>query len=384
MRLLCVVLRPERSNSSECPEYCMVGLPVNAYARAAMLTFRARCNDMALIGSALYAASAMIGGCSSSGLRPDEPAAARPDVVAVGDEAALESVVESPAPAEPAYDDTMAPYELDAAQVQSWLAMTATVPLEEIDVQLDYQGTYAFTPHYQRVPQLTLYRDGTIIYVKRATLMRAELGVEERAALIDQLVELGGLEVKNYGCFVGVDHRCGPRGGMHDPFVILRIRNPADGVLVSRMAFGTFGPEHREVRQLLRSYVHESGRPFVATRATLRGSVVVEPLNDSRCVQIQAGDLRRPAGRPDAWLAAADAALLKRLKFALTRESQEKIVCVGNEAYLLEVVPWLPHVNHEAILVKANAALMAPDGEEKEFRWYHDYHGGFPGSAATK
>jgi hypothetical protein len=244
------------------------------------------------------------------------------------------------------------------------LAGMATAPFDEIAVQLDYQGTYVFSPPFARVPVFTLYRDGTLFRTKFSakrqleTLMRAKLAPEEVERITSRVSALGFDRLESH-----LDHCSCPSmaSGSPDPptvrvcvsdaaYTILRVRS---GELRHVVIYGRFVSDPQALQSIvkyLESYRAEGETAYVPDEATL----MVSALERARrpCEAIDSRLLARPMSNPSRWAVALRGQQVHDYLARLRSNMGSGRFCQGSDLYQLSMFPWLPGADHTSMIAK--------------------------------
>lgn len=195
------------------------------------------------------------------------------------------------------------------------------------------------------VPPLTLFADGTLIYVERDTgVMQAHLTADEMQALINHVLALGfeRLETDVDGCRdVGNGlHACATDGYYN----ILRLRLRS-GVLHEVTINGYDGPDPEAIMaitQLLDAYAHPDARAYHPTHATL----LVYPIRgqpDPLPAWPLAPDWLAPlTGEVRLVVGILEGDTLQTMLAATTSSPVGQPFRDGSQQYLGIVSPWLP------------------------------------------
>lgn len=230
----------------------------------------------------------------------------------------------------------------------------STTPVPELELQWEYEPTFAprrWTVEFGRVPPFSLYKDGTVIYLKTVSdsseqLVRTvKLSEAERQALVKRVEELGFDRLASRG----------PRPGepiiADAPFTVLRMQRGAALKEVRVYAdYVSDAQAWQAILALLQSYDHPRATEYRAQQATL----FVRKLSDEEETQYDNVQVKSWPYNPRylkkhvpdqydewAWIFSGDE--LERF-WQDNGASYPQFLVYGGPGGLfeIEVVPWLP------------------------------------------
>lgn len=248
------------------------------------------------------------------------------------------------------------------------LAGTATAPFDQIDVQLDSLPTFAITTglagvtSFSRLPEFTLYRDGTVLYPDDSDdtappkLVTTKLAPAEATALREHLFALGIEQLKSHAddCSCPVPSA---RGGaisvcaFDANYTLLRYRT-RDGELRHLVTYAGFWNRRaiaKSVIEHLRSWRSPSATVFEPAKAALvvmrrDHHVDCTPL-DPKLAPLVVGS---GASGPDTRIRAVDGPDLDLLRAKIGSGGGRRRFCQGSASYDAFLYPALPGTDPSA------------------------------------
>jgi hypothetical protein len=268
----------------------------------------------------------------------------------------------SDAPSAPALPPDAA--DCDRASTPEEVAGTATAPFADVLVQLDIEPTALIivrptvgTP-FSRVPEFTLFRDGTTIRATDSGVMLGKLTAAEASAFVDRLGQLGAGRLLSHvgrcSCpTVGKDERTSGVCVDDGEKTILRVA--VDGKLHHAIVYGNFWNDAAAAHAILEEITRQRPRaekPYVPKAATLvfftRPPDAGPPPSCAPLPPSLARAFERPEHGYHIWARAVEGKELAGLSKLLG--SDHRTVCLGKDSYVATLYPWLPGMDHHATI----------------------------------
>ena len=266
-----------------------------------------------------------------------------------------------PAPVPPTEPASAADADCDRKSTPEEVAETATAPLADVVVQLDTQPTNLViirpsvgTP-FSRVPEFTLYRDGTTFRATEGGVVTGKLTAAEVSAFVARLGQLGVDRLLTHR------GRCSCRKPGEDGGTCLDdgdttiLRVTVDGKLHHSIVYGDYWNDASAAHAILEEIRHQKPRgekPYVPKTATLvffaRPDDAAPPPDCASLPSAVAHVFQRPEHGYYLWARAVEGKDLVGLSKVLG--SAQRTVCVGKQAYVATLYPWLPGMDHRAAI----------------------------------
>lgn len=265
--------------------------------------------------------------------------------------------------------------------------------LDGVLVQLDWEPTWGALEDLQnfgRIPELTLFEDGTVIYLEHpepgaigSNVRAVRLGPEERSALVEEVVERGFARLESHTSERGP----GPDGSevvvFDSAYSDISVRLP-NGELRTIRNYADFANDQEaleSIRQLLSEWSSPDAEPYVPARATViikwldpRSAAsfhhhpeIAWPLQETLLQQPEEGvcEWAVPIGSSEYRSLISQPGLGPQWTYFSTLHEGKRL--------FLSLVPWLPNEDHAAAVRRyRQRCLWRPGPYAGSVRWIHD------------
>jgi hypothetical protein len=237
------------------------------------------------------------------------------------------------------------PTEVVPAPIEATPARASIrAPSSAILLQQDYEPTF-FRPEtsgaFGRFPPFTLLEDGTVLYIdegqpptsRSQRAMRAQLSLEERDAVVRQVLDLGFERLQTYTddcrAMPGADQQMCVDDAS---FTVLRVRMPG-GELREVTIYADFTDDPQALQAivtLLTAYHHPDAVPYVPEAMALFVKPAAHPAEEPpQPWPLDPALLRPPADTRTQWAIAVKGDAVARLLAALPRNMDDVYVRQG-------------------------------------------------------